>query len=86
MYVLDEQERAIFLSCLDVASYTELQEKFSNIPDYELAAVLHSFEKNGIVFREDDYYLSLPLDYKKCLGITKEKKFTDNLVQEEIVK
>jgi ribosomal peptide maturation radical SAM protein 1 len=86
MYVLDEQERAIFLSCTDVISYNELQEKFSNIPDYHLAAVLHSFEKNGIVFREDNYYLSLPLDYKKCLGITKEKKFTDNLVKEEIVK
>jgi ribosomal peptide maturation radical SAM protein 1 len=62
--VLNEVERAIFLSCIDIISYQNLVERFSYIPDYKLAAILHSFEKNGIVFREDDNYLSLPLRYR----------------------
>ena len=70
--ILDENERRIFLSCLDVISYFELQKKFPNTADYELSAILNSFEKTGIVFREDNYFLSLPLDYKKIMGTNKE--------------
>jgi len=86
IYNLDEIEREIFLSCTDIISYNELSEKFSYIPDYQLVSILRTFEKMGIVFVEDNYYLSLPLDYNKCLGITKEKKSMDNFVKEEIVK
>jgi len=63
IYVLNKVEREIFLSCIDIISYQELEEKFSNIPNYQLTAILYTFEKNGIVFKEDNYYLSLPLQY-----------------------
>ncbi len=63
IYVLNEVEREIFLSCIDIISLHELEEKFSNIPNYQLTAILYTFEKNGIVFKEDNYYLSLPLQY-----------------------
>ncbi len=63
IYVLNEVEREIFLSCIDIISLQELEEKFSNIPNYQLTAILYTFEKNGIVFKEDNYYLSLPLQY-----------------------
>jgi ribosomal peptide maturation radical SAM protein 1 len=63
IYVLNEVEREIFLSCIDITSISELEERFSNIPNYELTAILYTFEKNGIVFKEDNYYLSLPLQY-----------------------
>jgi len=72
IYVLDETERAVFLSCLDVISYTKLQEKFPDMPDYQLAAILNSFEKSGIVVKEDEWYLSLPLDYSKVVGAKRE--------------
>jgi len=84
MYVLDEQEQMIFLSCTDVVSYSELQEKFSNIPDYQLAAVLHSFEKNGIMFKEDDYYLALPLDYSVISGKKKIKEIDQHPLVESV--
>ncbi len=61
IYVLDELERKIFLACLDVVSYHELRERFSDIPEFKLAAILEAFEQSGIVFHEDDCYLSLPL-------------------------
>jgi len=61
IYVLDELERDIFLACIDVVSYDELQERLPDIPDYQLAAILDTFEQSGIVFHEDDCYLSLPL-------------------------
>lgn len=63
IFVLDKLEREIFLSCIDVTFFQELQKTFSHIPEYQLAAILHSFEQKDIVFREDDSYLSLPLRY-----------------------
>ena len=67
--VLNDIEREIFLYCNDIKSSEDLKENFSDIPDYQLFAILHTFEKASIVFVEDEYYLSLLLDYKKCLGI-----------------
>jgi len=61
IYILDEVEREIFLSCIDVISFQELQKRFLNIPENELASILRGFEESGIVFREDESYLSLPL-------------------------
>lgn len=61
--VLNKLEREIFLSCIDVTSFQELQESFSHTPEYQLAAILQTFEQKGIIFREDDSYLSLPLRY-----------------------
>ena len=61
IYVLDETERKIFLACIDVTSRQELQKLFPDIPDYKLGAILDTFEQSGIVFHENDFYLSLPL-------------------------
>jgi ribosomal peptide maturation radical SAM protein 1 len=67
IFILNEVERVIFLSCIDIISYQDLADRFSYIPDYKLAAILHTFEKTGIVFRENDNYLSLPLRYKQSI-------------------
>jgi len=61
IYVLDELERKIFLACIDVISYHELKDQFPGIPDRQLAQILGTFEQCGIIFHEDDCYLSLPL-------------------------
>ena len=79
IYVLDEIEREIFLSCIDVISYKKLSEAYSHIPDYQLAAILHTFERNGIVFREDNHYLSLPLCYS-LVSSQKPKKESQQLL------
>jgi ribosomal peptide maturation radical SAM protein 1 len=63
IYVLNELEREIFISCLDVISLDRLRDKFVSIPEYELVAILQSFEKIGIIFVENDHYLSLPLSF-----------------------
>jgi hypothetical protein len=81
--ILDNIEREIFLFCNDIKSIEDLKEKFSDIPDYQLFAILHTFEKANIVFVEDKYYLSLPLDYKKCLGL--EIKSNELSSREEII-
>lgn len=78
IFNLDEIERKIFLSCLDVVSLKELKEKCSDISEETLISTLKTFEENNIVFRQDDKYLSLPLDYKKIMGknVDREKKET----------
>ena len=74
IYILDELERAVFLSCIDVISFEKLAKLLSYIPDYKLAAILHTFEQNGIVFREGNDYLSLPLRYGKTSGEVLDEK------------
>lgn len=74
VYILDEIEREVFLSCIDVISFEELQNQCLHIAKNQLETVLKSFEQTGIVFREDDRYLSLPLNYKKLIGINKDSQ------------
>ena len=59
--VLNELERRVFLSCINIISFKELQKRFIDVPEFELIAILQSFEQNGLLFVEDDYYLCLPL-------------------------
>ena len=68
MYTLNAREREVLLACADVISYDELRKVLSHIADYELAAILHSFEDNDLVFREDQHYLCLPLNYHLVMG------------------
>lgn len=68
IYELNEIETEIFLACVDVISYEKLSETLPHIPDFQLAAILHSFEKYKIIYRENNFYLSLPLScYNKNL-------------------
>jgi ribosomal peptide maturation radical SAM protein 1 len=68
IYVLNHQEREILLSCENVISFNKLQEKLTNIPENDLRNILKIFEEAGILFRENDYYLSLPLNYSKIIN------------------
>jgi ribosomal peptide maturation radical SAM protein 1 len=71
IFMLNALERAVFLACIDVVSLTELQERFASVPEFELVAILQSFEQNGLVFVEDERYLCLPL---RCrIGTVVEK-------------
>jgi len=68
VYILDDTERCIFLSCVDVISFEKLKEKFPELSESNLHEILGSFVSSNILFMEDEFYLSLPLDYKKCIG------------------
>lgn len=63
IFNLDEVEREIFLSCLDVVSLEKLKENLPHISEDTILSTLQTFEENNIVFREDDRFLSLPLKY-----------------------
>jgi hypothetical protein len=58
---LNEIEREVFLSCLDVISYQAIKDLVPNISDEQLRSILNTFKNKGIVFEEDDHYLALPL-------------------------
>jgi ribosomal peptide maturation radical SAM protein 1 len=61
--VLNELERAVFLACVDVVSLEQLQQRFTTVPEFELIAMLQSFEKNGLMFVDNEHYLCLPLRF-----------------------
>jgi hypothetical protein len=61
IFMLNQLERAVFLACVDVVSLQQLQEWFAGVPEFELVAILQSFEQNGLVFVENDWYVCLPL-------------------------
>ena len=64
-YVLEDLKRDVFLSCINIVSLKELQEKFLDVPEHELLAILHKFEEQGIIYQENNHYLSLPLSLQK---------------------
>jgi len=77
IFVLNELERHVFLSCQDIVSLRELQRRFLDVPEFELTAILQTFEHNGLVFIEDDQYLALPL---RCRVKTTQNKQEECLV------
>ena len=88
VYILDEIEREVFLSCIDVISFEELQNQCLHIAKNQLETVLKSFEQIGIVFREDDKYLNLPLNYKKLIRVNKDLQLSlqsKNISEKEIL-
>ena len=62
-YDLNELERDVLLSCIDVISFQELKELLPHVSDDQLNSVLNIFKDKGIIFEEDNHYLSLPLRY-----------------------
>jgi ribosomal peptide maturation radical SAM protein 1 len=64
IYNLDEIEREIFLSCLDVISFDKIKENLPHLSEDKIHSTLKDFEESNILFREDDRFLSLPLRYK----------------------
>lgn len=74
IYNLDEIEREIFLSCIDVISFEEIKENLPNISNENLISTLEEFAENGIVFRENDRYLALPLSYRKINGLSAKEE------------
>jgi ribosomal peptide maturation radical SAM protein 1 len=63
VYILDEYEREVFLSCIDVISFQKLSEKYSSLSVKQLTSILQALKSKGIIFEEDNNYLSLPLLY-----------------------
>ena len=81
IFNLDEVEREIFLSCLDVVSLEKIKENLPHISEDTILSTLKDFEENNIVFREDDRFLSLPLKINQVdkTNISREEK-TESLV------
>jgi len=86
VYKLNIIERDIFLSCIDVSSFKEIKQKISNVSESELIDVLNAFHECGIIFKEDDFYFSLPLNYKKCIGKSFNNKLYLNKEKEDIIR
>ncbi|UCB58812.1 MAG: RiPP maturation radical SAM C-methyltransferase [Thermoplasmatales archaeon] len=83
IFLLNEIERKIFLSCIDIASYNELKIQFPNLFEEKLKNILQSFVENGILFEEDDYYLALPIrtNVNKYYKEEFEKIYDNKLVE-----
>ena len=63
--MLNNEERELFLACTDVISKSELEDEFKHIDPSELEAILNSFVEAGILYREDEWYLALPISCQK---------------------
>jgi ribosomal peptide maturation radical SAM protein 1 len=74
IYMLNSDERKVFLACTDVVSKTELEDKSIDIHSSELNQILNSFVEAGIVYKENEWYLSLPISYQKYYNKENIKK------------
>ena len=62
---MDELERKIFLFCNDIVTFSVIKKNFPEFNENKLKLILTNFEKSGIILKEEDRYLSLPLCYEK---------------------
>ena len=84
IYVLNSQEREIILACENIISLDTLKEKLSHISGNELNNMLKIFVEAGIIFKEEDLLLSLPLSYSKIIGSVTKEKIKDDIVLSNI--
>jgi hypothetical protein len=84
IFVLNKQERDIIFACEDVISYSKLREKLPKISDSELKNTLKIFVEAGIIFKEDEFYLSLPLNYSKISGNFYKKQVSKKEIKRAI--
>lgn len=82
IYTLNKKERKIFLDCNDVTSIEELKQKNLELNENELLKILNDFIQIGIIFKEDDLLLSLPLNYHENLTEQDQKNKTGKLILE----
>jgi ribosomal peptide maturation radical SAM protein 1 len=80
IFVLNDAERTVFLACVDVVSIQELKERIPWIPEFELIAILQSFEQNGLVIEEDKQYLCLPLRYQEKRASKQTEAFSEDII------
>jgi hypothetical protein len=62
VYILDKIERKILLSCIDISSFEEIKLQNTDLSDEKLNEILKNFVESGILFKEDEYYLTLPFE------------------------
>lgn len=88
VYMLDSKERELFLACIDVISETDLKERFKDMDSSEINKILNSFVEAGILYKEDEWFLSLPISYhqyynkediKNTEDIKEIREYIDNL-------
>jgi len=61
LYTLNSIERKIFLACQEVLSFNKLKEIFYDTSEEQVKNILSSFVEQRICFKENDLYLSLPI-------------------------
>jgi hypothetical protein len=74
IFILDSFERLLFLSCLSVQTKEELLQMFPQ-EFTKVENILQNFTELGIMYQQNNRYLSLPLDYNKCMGIRKDRRY-----------
>ena len=74
VYNLDQNERKIFLDCKDVITIEKIKEKNQDLSENKILEILKSFEEAGIIFREYDSFLSLPLSYNTLYNNIEQSK------------
>lgn len=68
IFILNEREREIFLSCTNIIHYNNLKIKFDMLPEIELQEILDDLVENKIIYHENNSYFSLPLSLSNFLG------------------
>jgi radical SAM superfamily enzyme YgiQ (UPF0313 family) len=76
IYILNKEERMIFLACIDIITYNQLRLTCRTIDEDLLQTILNDLICQKIIYKEHDRYLSLPLaiDERPIFLETKEEE------------
>ncbi len=82
IFNLDEVERKIFLDCSDIINIDQLKQQNLDLTEEQIMDILENFEEAGLIFREYDSYLSLPLNINNYKKITQKHVEKSRIIQE----
>jgi radical SAM superfamily enzyme YgiQ (UPF0313 family) len=61
IFILNEIERKIFLDCKNIITYDQLKLNHQTVDEQKMKSILDDLIEQGIIYQEDDCFLSLPL-------------------------
>ena len=69
IFILDTDERAIFLFCSEIITFDELKQKVNWLSEHKIKQILSDLIDNKIIYEENDSFLSLPISLNTYTGL-----------------
>ncbi|MBS3749459.1 MAG: RiPP maturation radical SAM C-methyltransferase [Candidatus Thermoplasmatota archaeon] len=84
IYNLNNEERAVFLTCNEIITFDELTNQLPKLDSQKIKTILREFIETGLIFNEQNNFLTLPINLSEYIGNHKNSK-NKQVKQESLV-
>ncbi len=69
IFILDPNERAVFLFCSEIITFDELTQNISWLSEQEITQIVSDLVENKIIYGENNSFLALPICLQTYMGL-----------------